>query len=198
MIDSLSTLPPKGLSEGKDQPRIRVHNFRRAHTHILDCILIFLHMLMSTLPKKGLKIANVSICSLRNKVQDIDNLLTTDKIGQKKDRWWWLTTDKIGQRKDRDIFGGGVAMYIQSHIPVKLRRYLMSCDVEMLWLRVHLPHLKPILLECCYRPPCSGSQYLDILCEMFERACDENRNLCTGRPKHIFSCIKLSSENEYS
>ena len=183
MIDSLSTLPPKGLSEGKDQPRIRVHNFRRAHTHILDCILIFLHMLMSTLPKKGLKIANVNICSLRNKVQDIDNL---------------LTTDKIGQRKDRDIFGGGVAMYIQSHIPVKLRRYLMSCDVEMLWLRVHLPHLKPILLECCYRPLCSGSQYLDNLCEMFERACNENRNLCTGRPKHIFSCIKLSSENEYS
>ena len=35
---------------------------------------------MPTLPKKGLKIAHVNICSLRNKVQDIDNLLTTDKI----------------------------------------------------------------------------------------------------------------------
>ncbi len=37
-------------------------------------------MLLSTLPKKGLKIGHVNICSLRNKVQDIENLLTSEKI----------------------------------------------------------------------------------------------------------------------
>ena len=68
-------------------------------------------------------------------------------------------------------------MYIQSHIAVKLRKDLMSCDVEMLWLQVHLPQLKPILLGCCYKPPSCSSQYLDNLCEMFDRACNENREI---------------------
>ncbi len=36
--------------------------------------------MLSTLPKKGLKIGRVNICSLRNKVQDIENLLTSEKI----------------------------------------------------------------------------------------------------------------------
>lgn len=64
-------------------------------------------------------------------------------------------------RKDRNIYGGGVAMYMQSHIPVKFRGYLMSCDVAMLWLQVHLSPLKSILLGCYYRPSSSNSQYLD-------------------------------------
>ena len=144
-------------------------------------------MFMPTLPKKGLKIAHVNICSLRNKVQDIDNLLTTDTIHilaiseTHLDNTFDDATVEIQEysiyRKDRDLYGGGVAMYIQSHIPVKLRNDLMSCDVEMLWLQVHLPHLKPILLGCCYRPPSSSSQYLDNLCEMFDRACDEKREI---------------------
>lgn len=53
----------------------------------------------------------------------------------------------------------------------------MLCDAEILWLQVHLPHLKPMLIGCCYRPPGSGSQYLDDSGEMFERACDENREI---------------------
>lgn len=52
-------------------------------------------------------------------------------------------------------------MYMQSHIPVKFRGYLMSCDVAMLWLQVHLSPLKSILLGCYYRPSSSNSQYLD-------------------------------------
>lgn len=40
----------------------------------------------------------------------------------------------------------GVAVYVQSHIPVKLREDLISNVAEMLWLHVHLPHLKSLLL----------------------------------------------------
>lgn len=70
-----------------------------------------------------------------------------------------------------------MAIYIQNHIPVKVREDLMSGLVEMLWLQVHLPHIKPLLLVCCHRPPSSDSQYLDNLCEMLDRACDVNREI---------------------
>lgn len=50
-------------------------------------------------------------------------------------------------RKDRNANGGGVACYIQSHIPVLIRHDLMSLDMEVLWLQIHLTHIKPILLE---------------------------------------------------
>lgn len=88
-----------------------------------------------------------------------------------------VTVEKNIASKDRDIYGDRVAMYVQSHIPVKLRMDLISCDVEMLWLQLHPPNLKPILLGCCYRPQGSGSQFLDNLGEMFERACVENKEM---------------------
>ena len=40
-------------------------------------------------------------------------------------------------RKDRNANGGGVAVYIQNHIPVKLRDDLMLNTVEVIWLQVH-------------------------------------------------------------
>lgn len=142
---------------------------------------------LMSFPKKGLKIAHINICSLRNKIPDIINMLTSHNINilaiseTHLDNTFDDATVEIQEysiyRRDRDVYGGGVAMYIQSHIPVKIREDLMSCDVEMLWLEVHLPHLKPMLMGCCYRPPGSGNQYLDDLGEMFERACDENREI---------------------
>ena len=64
-------------------------------------------------------------------------------------------------RKYRNAKGGGVAVYIQNHIPVKLREDLMLNTVEVTWLHVHLPHLKHILVGSCYRPPSANSQYPD-------------------------------------
>jgi hypothetical protein len=60
---------------------------------------------------------------------------------------------------------------------VELREDLMSNIVEVIWLQVHLPHLKPIILGSCYRPPSSNSQYLDNMCEMFDNVCDINREV---------------------
>lgn len=139
------------------------------------------------LPKKGLKIAHVNICSLRNKVQDITNLLLSDNIHilaisetHLDDSFDDVSVSIQGYniyRRDRNTYGGGVAIYIQSHIPVKRREDLMSSAVEALWLQVHLPHLKPLLLGCCYRPPSSDSQHLDNLCEMIDKVCDVNREI---------------------
>ena len=38
-------------------------------------------------------------------------------------------------RKDRNANGGGVTVYIQKHIPVKIREDLMLNSVEVIWLQ---------------------------------------------------------------
>jgi hypothetical protein len=40
-------------------------------------------------------------------------------------------------------------VYIQNHIPVKLREDLMFNAVEVIWLQVHMPHLKPVIVGSC-------------------------------------------------
>lgn len=75
-------------------------------------------------------------------------------------------------RKDRNENGGGVAIYVQSHIPVRVRDDLTVMGVEVIWLQVQLPHLKPVLIGCCYRPPDATIMYLDQMCEMLDRVCD--------------------------
>jgi hypothetical protein len=76
----------------------------------------------------------------------INNLLTSDNINL-------LTISEINLdhsfddtavaiqgynicRRDRHACGGGVAVYIQSHIPVMLREDLLSSVIEVLWLQV--------------------------------------------------------------
>ena len=43
-------------------------------------------------------------------------------------------------RKYRNAIGGADAVYIQNHIPVKIREDVMLNTVEVIWLHVHLPH----------------------------------------------------------
>lgn len=75
-------------------------------------------------------------------------------------------------RRDRNAFGGGVAIFCQNHIPAKIRYDLMPTDIEVLWVQINLPYLKPLLVGCCYRPPSANVSYLDTLCEMLDNACD--------------------------
>ena len=72
-------------------------------------------------------------------------------------------------------------MYVQSHNPVRLSKDLMSEDVEVIWLQVHLSHLKLILGGSFYSPLSAKSQYLDYMCEMIDNVCDINRKVFFGR-----------------
>ena len=127
-------------------------------------------------PRKVLKIANVNICSLRNKVNEMNNWLVTDGIHilTSSETHLHNTFDDTVlaiqgyniYRKHRNASGEGVAVYIQNHIPVKIREDLMLNTVEVMWLQVNLPHLKPILVGSCCRPPSANSQYLDNMCEI--------------------------------
>ena len=132
------------------------------------------------LPKKGLKIAHINICSIRNKLTEVADVLLLNNLHilavseTHLDSTFEDTSLMIHGynifRKDRNAHGGGVAFYIQNHIPVKVRQDLMSSDIEVLWLQVCLKHLKPILIGCCYRPPSANSWYLDKICEMLDHA----------------------------
>lgn len=57
---------------------------------------------------------------------------------------------------------------LSKFISVKIRMDLRSNEIEALWLQVHIPHLKPILVGCCYRLPNANSGYLDKICDMIE------------------------------
>lgn len=70
--------------------------------------------------------------------------------------------------KDRNRYGGGVAFYIQDHVPVKIWTDMMQYNIEVLWLKNYLPHRKSILLGCCYRLPSTNNEYLDTICEMLK------------------------------
>lgn len=48
----------------------------------------------------------------------------------------------------RNVHGGGVAMYIQNQIPTKVRYDLMFADIEVLWIQINSPPLKPLLIGC--------------------------------------------------
>lgn len=136
---------------------------------------------------KGLILAHINICSLRNKIQDLSLFLQLNKIDilmiseTHLDHFIDNSDVDIGgfsiYRNDRNRFGGGVAIYIRDHFPVKLRHDLMFDDVEVLWLQVQLPHLKPIILGCCYRPPSARIEYVNGLCNMLDKVTEENREL---------------------
>lgn len=64
-------------------------------------------------------------------------------------------------RRDGDKYGGGVAFYVQEHVSAVLWKDIMSTDIERIWLQIHLPHCKPILVGCRYRPPGSNVKYFD-------------------------------------
>ena len=147
-----------------------------------------------------LKIAHVNICSLRNKVNEINNFLVTDYIHilsnseTHLDNTFDDTVVAIQgyniDRKYRSANSGGVDVYIQN-IPVKIREDLMLNTVEVIWLQVNLPHLKPILVGSCYRPPNANSQYLDDKCEMLDNVCDSNRKVYSLGDLNRLAFIKL-------
>ena len=78
-------------------------------------------------------------------------------------------------RKYRNDSGGGVAVYIQNHIPVQLREDRMLNTVEPVAILLHLPHLKSILVGNCNIPPRANSQYLENMCGMLDNVWDINR-----------------------
>lgn len=136
---------------------------------------------LAKLPRKGLK-AHINVCSLRNKLVEITDILITNNIHilavSETHLDHTFSDDAVNiqgynvYKKDRNSHGGGVAIYIQCHIPAKIRQDFMHIGLEALWLQVNLPYVKPLFVGCCYRPPCANSLYLSELCDMIDGICD--------------------------
>ena len=91
------------------------------------------------LPKKSLKIAQLNICSLRNEVHEITDLLVLNSINILAISETHLddtfADEAVGIQgynlytKDRNRYGGGVAFYVQNHLPVKVREDIMNDEI---------------------------------------------------------------------
>ena len=81
------------------------------------------------LPKEGLLLAHLNVCSLRNKVHELCSLVESNNIHILAISETHLESSLDDSevaihgynlfRRDRDKNGGGVAIYLKNHIPVK-------------------------------------------------------------------------------
>lgn len=42
---------------------------------------------------------------------------------------------------------------------------------------MRLPHIKPTVVGCCYKPPNTNMEYLNDICTMIDRVTDENKEM---------------------
>ena len=157
--------------------------------------------------QKGLVLAHVNICSLRNKCQEIeciirDNCINIMAISETHlDESFSDSSICIDGfsvfRKDRNRYGGGVAIYVQNNVPTKLRVDLMEEDIEAICVQIHLPFLKPILVCCFYRPPSSNALYMTGLCELFDKISDVNLEIyCMGDSNIDWNVLSCTNRNK--
>jgi len=123
-------------------------------------------------------VGHVNINSLRNKTQEISQLLHDNNFHVLAISETHLDDsvldgalhvgDYTVLRKDRNNRGGGVALFINSNIPHKRRADLEINGIELLWTEIHLPYVQPILIGCLYRPPSAKAEYLNTIVQSLE------------------------------
>ena len=151
--------------------------------------------LVSDLPKKGLTICHLNICHLSNKLDEIKLLLTSlasHRHGKPNlilgisesfldDSWSSaaLAVDNYNLfREDRRTgAGGGLLIFVPSHLPVKRRSDLEIEGVETIWLELQFPRSKSRLFCFVYRPPSANAAFTGLLEEMLSHS--DCKNLCT-------------------
>ena len=96
--------------------------------------------------RQSLILAHLNICSLRNKVHEIITICSSNNIHVLALTETHLDTTFNDSelavhgyrlyRRDRDRYGGGVASYVQEHIPVVMREDIACTDMEIIWLQI--------------------------------------------------------------
>ena len=144
---------------------------------------------------RGLHVANINICHLKAKLDEIKILLNSasnlDLLGMCETFLDENTGDNIlhmdgfnFERKDRSVLrddslstkrGGGVVVYIADYIRYmyKRRTDLESADIESIWLEINLKNTKPILISSVYRLPNSSVQWLNDFSLQVENAASQ-------------------------
>ena len=133
----------------------------------------------SAVQAQGLHVANINICHLKPKLDEIKILLNSasnlDLLGMCETFLDENTGDNIlhmdgfnFERKDRSVLrddslstkrGGGVVVYIADYIRYKRRTDLDPADIESIWLEINLKILNRFLLAMStghLTPVCNG------------------------------------------
>ena len=121
-----------------------------------------------TMAAGNLHVAFLNVCSLRRKVNEVENILTSHHIDILGIAETWLESGiSDGEvsipgfrlyRKDRPTRGGGVAMYCHNRLLTRRRLDLESQDLEVLWLELSVGHTSH-LMGTAYCPPNSPPSY---------------------------------------
>ena len=135
---------------------------------------------MVQIPKKGLRIAHINITSIRNKFDEIKEILLVYNLNVLAILETRLDNSFSDEelaipgyclfRKDRNRHGGGVAFFIQDNLPAREKKDLSEYNLETIWLEVHVPYVKPLLIGCCYRPPNGDCNYINAIGVMLEKS----------------------------
>ena len=133
------------------------------------------------LPRKALNICHYNVCSLGNKLDEIKLLLSSSSkcannrpnfiLGLSEthlnDSW----TDASLQVKGFTTFrrdrvggkGGGLLVYVPSHLPITRNTYLEVIGLESVSLQLQFKNSKPCLFTFVYRPPSANASYYDLM-----------------------------------
>ena len=80
-------------------------------------------------------------------------------------------------RRDRNRSGGGVAIYIRSHIPYTIRNDLLPDNLELICVEVEKLKSKPLLTTTWYRPPNSSVELFSEFEKFLDLLEDENKEI---------------------
>jgi len=116
---------------------------------------------------KGLKMYDLNIHSLRNKMDELRLLCEEYKPHVLCLNETWLDENISDEelrltgyniiRSDRDCLGGGLAVYIADHLQFNLISIENSSNIEALWFEFIPPKSKKSLFGSLYRPPNSDA-----------------------------------------
>ena len=162
--------------------------------------------------KRGLRIANLNVCHILNKVDEIKILLSekrsVDILGICETFLNSDVTDELitvdgfnFERKDREgKSGGGILVYLSQSLNYK-RRTDLEGEIETIWLEISLPNSKPILYCSAYRPPSAPVAWVDLFTKQIEHAScsgyeiiisgDMNINLMQDPPKYWSDALEM-------
>ena len=133
----------------------------------------------------SVNIATFNARSIRNKIHEIHNFTESSSIHILAVTESWLGPSipdarvelpnfQAPFRRDRNENGGGVSIYLSNNISGKRRKDLEHSDLELMWIEINSFSHRPLLLECCYRPPNSTMTFFEKLETNLENITDKD------------------------
>ena len=114
-------------------------------------------------------VGHINIRSLRNKVHEVAELLSTNQMARALSETWLNSSDNDEDlaidgyylfQQDCPDRGGGVCIYVLDSIPARIDMQFSRPDIELLCIRIHLQkHRAGLLVGCLYRPPSADASF---------------------------------------